>query len=61
MTRMNFREEIEKLKKSITKIDTDYVNMSKELLLRETKWRNTENKLEELKKINSDRCVPYFG
>ena len=61
MTRMNFREEIEKLKKSITKIDTDYVKMSEELLLRETKWRNTENKLEELKKINSDRCVLNVG
>lgn len=61
MSRLNFREEIEKMKISIKKIDTDFIKMSKELLLREFKWRNTENKLEELKKINAELCVLNVG
>ena len=61
MSKLNFREEINSLKKSIYKIENDYTDMSKELFKREEKWKNTEKKLEELKKINEAICTLNVG
>ncbi len=61
MSKLNFREEINSLKKSILKIENDYTDMSKELYIREERWKNTEKKLEELKKINEAICTLNVG
>ena len=61
MKNSNFRLEINNLKNCINKIENEYHDMSRDLQLRERKWRNAENKLEELKKINAETTILNVG
>jgi hypothetical protein len=61
MSKINFRKEIDTLQETITKIEKDFIDYSKDLQIREKRWLDAEKKIAELQLINKEICTLNIG